>query len=271
MQKQRITRVFYFIALIIIFNSSSFYSQTNDDKVYNPSLLLDGSIIGLGIINGIAASSFPEIKPLTIDEINRLNKNDVFFADRWSAGNFSQSISNVSDVLVVSMSFAPMALLFDKGIRNEYNTFLMMYAENILWSAFTPSYAKETVQRVRPYAYSADAPIEKKQDVDTKRSFFSGHSCMAFSSAVFLSKVYTDFYPDSKYIPYVWSGSLLMAGTIAYLRIQSGAHYLTDVLVGSAVGGSIGYLIPSLHKNNSKNKDLSLQINPYFVSLTYRF
>jgi len=64
-------------------------------------------------------------------------------------------------------------------------------------------------------------------------SFPSGHSMTAFSIAVPL----IGFYPSLE------AGLLFCALSIAVSRILLGLHFLSDVLVGSALGASLGYLV----------------------------
>jgi len=67
-------------------------------------------------------------------------------------------------------------------------------------------------------------------------SFPSGHSMTAFSVAV----------PLSLYYPSLEIGLLFCAVSIAASRILLGMHFLSDVLVGSALGGVIGYMVYSI-------------------------
>ena len=75
----------------------------------------------------------------------------------------------------------------------------------------------------------------------------------------------------------LWSGAVLIPATAAYLRVQSGKHFPTDVMAGYAVGAAIGWLVPHLHKTKTP-----LSIAPYSfidvngidgngVSFTYLF
>jgi undecaprenyl-diphosphatase len=64
-------------------------------------------------------------------------------------------------------------------------------------------------------------------------SFPSGHSMTAFSVAIPLSL----FYPSLEV------GLLFCAISIALSRIVLGLHFLSDILVGSALGAAIGFTI----------------------------
>jgi membrane-associated phospholipid phosphatase len=114
------------------------------------------------------------------------------------------------------------------------------------------------VDRYRPYVYNPEVSFDHKQKKDSKSSFFSGHTTLAFASSVFLATTFQELHPDSKFTALVWTGSLITAATVGILRIESGKHFPTDVLTGAVVGSFVGYLVPHFHKNK---KDNSSQID----------
>jgi undecaprenyl-diphosphatase len=69
-------------------------------------------------------------------------------------------------------------------------------------------------------------------------SFPSGHSITAFAVAVSLGT----FYPAA--LPVL----LFCAASVAASRVVLGMHYLSDVLAGSAVGATFGYLAAVLFR-----------------------
>ena len=91
--------------------------------------------------------------------------------------------------------------------------------------------------------------------------------------AVFTSTVYGDYFPTSDYKTYVWIASLGIAASCAVLRVTSGSHFPTDVIVGAVVGSSVGYLIPYIHRTRSANLSLAPIVSPRGsgISLTVRF
>ena len=100
-----------------------------------------------------------------------------------------------------------------------------------LWfSYFTFSITKGAVQRVRPYVYNPGVPVDKKLITDARKSFISGHTTMAFASMTFLSTVFMEYNPNSKYIPVVLGGGLLTAAAVGVLRVESGNHFPSDVI-----------------------------------------
>jgi hypothetical protein len=63
-------------------------------------------------------------------------------------------------------------------------------------------------------------PMQKKLDqgIDSVKSFYSSHTSIAFCSAVFLSKIYSDIYPESRFRYIVLGAGLAAAATTGYMR-----------------------------------------------------
>lgn len=105
-----------------------------------------------------------------------------------------------------------------------------------------------TVQRPRPVLYRDDVDPDLPAMVTSYRSFFSGHTASAFSAAVAASYIYSVRWPESRWRGYVWALSLTAASTVGLLRVTSGRHFWSDVLVGAIVGTSSGIIVPALHR-----------------------
>ncbi len=242
---------------------------------YEADWTKDGLILGSGIAGGVIGTSlYLAIEPLTIDEINQLSREDVNSFDRGATNNWSPGTSDASNYLGLAVAATPavFALLSDE-MKSDFWILALMYTETMLLSGFIPSIGKGCVQRIRPYIYNPDVPLEQKLDRDARASFPSRHTSVAFSSAVLLSIVYGDYYPDSKWKHYIWGGSLLAASLVGYLRVASGAHFPTDVFAGAALGSVIGWMIPWMHRRTDTGLSLSPAISPdlYSVSMQYRF
>jgi len=68
------------------------------------------------------------------------------------------------------------------------------------------------------------------------------------TTTFFAAKVFSDYHPNSKLRPYLWTAAALATGTTGYLRYRSGRHFPSDILVGAAVGTLSGILVPQFHK-----------------------
>ncbi len=44
----------------------------------------------------------------------------------------------------------------------------------------------------------------------------------------------------------------MSASFVAYLRVISGMHFLTDVITGAVIGSLIGHIIPEIHRSGDK-------------------
>ncbi len=237
---------------------------------YSLSWNTDGWIVGTGIVSAFAASAVDESIPiLTLNEINALEVGSVNPFDRFSAGNYSHNQSKISDVLVGGTILSPLLFVFDSNIRDDAGSISLMYLETVLFASFTPSYGKGSAKRIRPFVYNRDAPLSEKQDQDARRSFFSGHATWAFATSIFFASVYTDYHPDSEYKDYIWGGAVGLASAVSILRVTSGAHFVSDVLVGAAVGSTIGYVIPYLHRNNAENFSMTPMIGSDYRGVSF--
>ncbi|MBN1408571.1 MAG: phosphatase PAP2 family protein [Calditrichaceae bacterium] len=233
---------------------------------------------------GICADYFGESlidnqKAVTIEDIGQLRHSDVNWFDRPATYNWSPAWDSRSDdyrnILTVSTAF----VFVPQILKQEWKNLLkmsVMYAEAYYVARGLTSLAKGLSGRKRPYAYNEAMRVEERYAIaseawgDLKGSFFSGHACEAFTEAVFVSKVFSDNYPDAYWTKFVWGGSLILASLTGYARYESGEHYLSDVIVGAIVGSAVGYLIPEMHKRNDFDKfqisiaPCSLTINMYF-------
>ncbi|MDD4857890.1 MAG: phosphatase PAP2 family protein [Candidatus Krumholzibacteria bacterium] len=210
----------------------------------------DGWIAGGSAAGGLAAALLEQTPaPLTEREIALLSRESVNRFDRSATYNYSPDAGAASDVLVGAMVAAPLALLIDGRIRGDWRVISMMYAETMAIAVILPAYGKGAVDRIRPFVYNPDAPLDEKTTSDARKAFFSRHTAVAFASAAYISTVYGDYHPGSAAGPYLWAGSMLAAAAVGIMRCESGEHFPSDVITGAAAGFAAGYLVPRLHRS----------------------
>jgi membrane-associated phospholipid phosphatase len=223
---------------------------------YRLSWKTDGPILGtVGLLGATMFAVDRHLPGFTVEEVNALSPANVNAFDRPATKNYAPVASDVSTTLQYALFASPFALLLDDDVRDDVATFGAMYLEIVALAATTTQIAKISVDRARPLVYNPKAPLSERTEPDARRSFFSGHTTFAFASAIFLSTVYSDYFPGSSWSPYIWAGSLSAATTVAILRVTSGEHFPTDVLVGAVVGSGIGYLIPFVHRSGNGEAD----------------
>ena len=75
-------------------------------------------------------------------------------------------------------------------------------------------------------------------------SFFSGHASMSFAAATLLTVYAYEFeWLEDEWRWVIPTTSYLGAGAVAYFRVAGDRHWFSDVLIGSAVGTGLSYLV----------------------------
>lgn len=196
-----------------------------------------------------------------------LGKNDVNVFDRPLMFQYNRLLDNISDYGVYGLLALPAISIIGKSAGNTtLLTYGIMYAEAFLLTLGTKDILKNAIIRYRPYMYSYEIPGGKENDY--YNSFPSGSTAYAFLGATFLSTTFSKEYPESRWKLPITIGSYTLATGIASMRIISGSHFLSDVLVGAAIGTFYGWAVPVLHENNNGNNlSINLTGNKIMVSL----
>jgi len=224
------------------------------------------------IIGGLSLGLF--VSPFFVENTpsqipDSLNKNDINGFDRSLMFSYNKSLDIISDYGVYGMLILPIMSVI--GNANDINTWLtygIMYSEAFLLTYGTKDLLKNAIIRYRPYMYDGGVPARQKDDY--YNSFPSGSTSLAFLSATFLSTTFFQEYPDSKWKLPVIIGSYSLATAVSVMRITSGAHFITDVIAGAAIGSFYGWIIPFLHKNNSNNNvTVNVAPNGFLVAVKF--
>lgn len=126
--------------------------------------------------------------------------------------------------------------------------------QTISFTAGIQSLTAGLVGRERPYGRAKcveEGPEQESGDClgsNRYRSFFSGHSALAFTlaGATCAHHINLPIYGGGPVEAIPCIGNMLIATGVAMLRVVSDQHYLSDILVGSAVGTAAGFAIPYL-------------------------
>lgn len=241
------------------------YKIKRSDYFIAPVAIALGLTMKYGIHNDV----------LTKDEISNLTLDPVFNIDHVSLNKYNSGLDKAGNWMTIIPLSAPLILSmrdWKGGNRNQAFAINFMYAEVIGLTFGITELTKNLTHRIRPYMYNTELSIDERYEMndsgDSEKSFYSMHTAFAFSSATFLSKVYTDCYGKSTQSKWIWAGSLTFATAIGVSRIYSGQHFPTDVIMGALVGGLTGYIIPVLHKN--KNSSTTWLVSPNGIRIIYR-
>ena len=120
-------------------------------------------------------------------------------------------------------------------------------AETLTLNAAAQSITSFAVQRPRPFTYGELADLDQRTGASAYLSFYSGHTSSSFAAATAYAYLFGVRHPRSPWRAAVWALGEGLAAMDGALRVTAGYHFPSDVLVGAAVGTTLGVLIPWLH------------------------
>ena len=207
----------------------------------------------------------------TAEELAALDITTISSFDRIATNHFSLKAHEASDYFWYGSNLTPLLFLAKKESRAEFGRIMVMYGEAAIINSGFTLLTKYTVRRPHPFNFDPNTSLEKKSLPNAKASFFSGHASITATNCFFSAKVFSDYYPDSKFKPLVWAAAATIPAITGYLRVRGGRHYPTDVISGYVVGAAVGYLVPHLHRNKMKNKNITMDMgyNSAYFSLKF--
>lgn len=234
--------ILMFFATILFANNKKTYYDVN----YNIDIPITITSILIGVLPSFVSPKLPSYMKL-----ENLNIDDVNSFDRLTIYNYNETSAKISDYMVVSMAIMPFAVNWVENSNTAYFKESLIIVESIAISSALNNIVKYAISRPRPYIYSNKANTKEKNNRDAHLSFYSGHTTFAFSTAVSFATIMSKRFDKTWQKSLIWGIPLTLASTVAFLRINSGKHFLTDVLTGAVIGSSIGWIVPYLHENSS--------------------
>ena len=217
------------------------------DSPYELNLSVDLPLIGLGGVGSMIAfvevpapTCLPDCSP---DRINAL--------DSTALGNYSESAYTVANIGVAALMLAPLAIdAIDSG-GDGFIEDTVVFGQALLLTQALTQIVKFAVRRPAPLVYDEGVPDDVKRGRDASRSFFSGHTSMAFAAATAYTVTFWQRHPDSAARWAVLGISMALALGVGLLKVEAGYHFWTDIAAGALAGASIGVLVPLLHLRSS--------------------
>jgi membrane-associated phospholipid phosphatase len=238
-------------------------AQAQRESPYKTSFKVDAPITAVGIgLNAYGLSLMMNKEALSEEEILRLNRNDVNSFDRFSAGYDSETAKKISDFPFYGSFALPFTLLLNENVRGNAGQVFGLYVQTMAVTGALFTMSSGLNPRTRPLVYSPDVDYSEKSRANARNSFYAGHTTAAAGASFFFAKVFHDFNPDSPARPFVWAGAAAVPAAVGYYRLKAGKHFLSDNLLGYAIGAATGILVPQLHK---KNNNSGLSINPTII------
>jgi membrane-associated phospholipid phosphatase len=267
---------YYFTIFILLLFGALVHAQSNNAYVLSRN---DGFVVPLSL-TAMAASMvfyYQSDLNLTVTEIGQLDRMEVNPLDRGATYNWNPAFAKASDIMMVSMATVPVLAIVPMLTSSDYKrafTYTIMGAEVVCLVSSLAYLSKTFAARTRPYLYNTNFTADERfamQGYEAPRgktSFFSGHTTIAFASAVFFSETWQAYYGKNTLSRVIWGGTLTAAAFTGYAGVKSGHHFITDVLTGAAAGCLTGYLVPKLHQTSSK---ISISVLPQRITLVTLF
>ena len=235
-------------ALLAVLLASPAAAQSAAPRALRWDPAVDATVVTLGV-TGVALSEAlkPEIAPsrcrwCSADWLDERVRAALLWRNTAAADTTSGIIGFVVTPVAVG-GLDALAAAHD-GVGRYAGEDILLIAEAGVLAADLTEISKMVVARERPFVHAL--PPESKpltaRPADNDLSFFSGHTSVAFALATAAGTVTT--MRGYRWAPAVWSVGLVAASATGYLRIAADKHWLTDVLVGAAVGSIVGLLVP---------------------------
>lgn len=158
----------------------------------------------------------------------------------------------VFDKYYIEVLGAGTALLYLHGMvsGNDKNQSLgLRLGESVIYSTLITNILKMTAGRTRPLKTDDNGEFNFFETSWEKTSFPSGHSNFIWAVAGILAGENSD--------PYFQTLVYSVAVLGAFARVYNNAHWLSDTVMGSAIGFLTAQFINDRHKNKLKEKEAS--------------
>lgn len=144
---------------------------------------------------------------------------------------------NVAIASVSGFALSGLALRDPKMTRTS-----VQIAEAVVLTKLITGAMKGTFGRTRPYAETGPYELDLLAFASEhqKRSFPSGHTSRAFAIASVIAHQYDAWWVEAS--------AYSVAASVGMQRISSGNHWLSDVLLGGAIGYLIGQVVADDHR-----------------------
>jgi membrane-associated phospholipid phosphatase len=179
--------------------------------------------------------------------------------DRLVLDNHNPAAKVTSDVFVYTAMSAPFVadladvVIHKRGAKSWGKDALVLLEVMAVNFALTNT-IKFAILRPRPFTYGLDGSDRDPTEGDSRLSFYSGHASTAFAMATAYGYLFQSRHPRSRWVAPVWVLSYGVASTTGVMRVTSGKHFWSDVIVGAVAGSAIGLAIPALHKRRPSKR-----------------
>jgi len=168
--------------------------------------------------------------------------------DKLGVLKLNDGIASFSDYLLFGGVAAGLALTSIEGAHHgKLLSRSLIFLETLMVIGVATELSKWAVRRARPYTLGSGQRLGVPDD---DLSFFSGHTSFSAGWSFAAVRILDLSHRWPAWMRALgYGGASLLTVGMASLRVAAGKHWPTDVLVGALVGGSLGFLVPELHRS----------------------
>ena len=231
-------------AILCIFFFCSFSRGTAGDRFsFSLKTEREWTVLGSGaVLFGVGSYFYHHVIP---PDSNLLDQSALIPMDRFAIHCDNQTHAVISNATLGVCSLLPMVSIISVKDEQQLKTQALITVESYLITIGLTNLVKGIVRRPRPYVYRERNSFLKK---DAGRSFFSGHTSMAFNGAVLAALMFQEENRESRWVAPMWIGGISMATLTGIFRVTSGNHFPTDVLAAALAGSIVGIGMVHLHQ-----------------------
>jgi len=249
------------VAILSLSIAAAAPARADNEEVYEFRPEIDVPVMTVSAVLGLSYLLNEELAPPHCAP--RCSPEALPAFDRASAGRYDRNAGTVSDVaILLTLSGSALLAGLDGGLVD-----VLVAVQAVLVSSAITVPITMAVSRPRPFVYGDKAPIDERTSGGAALSFPSGHTANAFAAALAVFHGVHARHPNSS-LPWLVLGvGLALSTTVGLGRVFGGEHFPSDVVAGAAIGASVGWLVPELHR---RRVDLAFGMDGRVVSVVLR-
>ncbi len=262
-------KYFHIFFLFIVFSFQQFsYSQiTKDIETDFDSFISTGGDIACGLFQFDKSTQINFAGSLlTIDAGYSLDNNAKDFA-LDNRNHFNDGLFSIDKVYGSKYTLIGIGAIYGYGLffhDKDIRKVGLQTIEAVGYAGVITTILKSVVGRSRPYANEGKARFRPFNVNAAHTSFPSGHSTVAFAVSTVLANNTNNLLLKIIY----YGASTLVDGA----RIYHNAHWLSDTIVGSAIGYFVGDFVSKPEMETKKDdKRFSFNVGINTINLIYKF
>ena len=204
--------------------------------------------VGLGLLALAVYIDGQDTQPIRVGNLRNPHAGSRNPLDALAFREPDPVAAALADVGLYGGPTLPLLLSLHPRTRRQYPIILLIWLETMLLNFAITSLLKNTVSRPRPYVLNPDFDDRHELSRNDRAAFLSGHTSNTAAGSLLFAQLVTNYSENKLAAVTAYSLSGLLSGFTAYQRVKAAKHWPTDTLAGLILGGTVGWLVPHLHR-----------------------